>query len=183
MNAFRAALIFTAASAVCLASTIAASGANHAAPAGVIADCSTRSEASFPGAFTRPRDLVVGPLALVGAGGTAAFVDGGNKFPLLVKAGHRVTIELSARPRDGAGLAYGPLPQGGIHLRDTHRVVTFIACARGEDSGSDADGRSVTFWSGGIVARSPRCVPILVWVDGATSPRHVVIRLGVNRCA
>lgn len=157
----------------------------HTAPAGVVADCSTRSLAAFPGAFTRPRNLVVGPLVLVGARGTAAFVPpvGGNKFPLLVKAGHRVTLELSVRTRRGAGLAYGPLPQGELHLRDTHRVVTFIACPRGESSGSSADGQAVTFWSGGILARSPRCIPLLVWVDAATAPRHAVVRLGARRCA
>lgn len=117
--------------------------------------------------------------------GTAAFVPpvGGNKFPLLVKAGHRVTLELSVRTRRGAGLAYGPLPQGELHLRDTHRVVTFIACPRGESSGSSADGQAVTFWSGGILARSPRCIPLLVWVDAATAPRHAVVRLGARRCA
>jgi hypothetical protein len=157
----------------------------HTAPTGVVADCATRSLADFPGAFTLPRNLVVGPLALIGAGGTAAFspAAGGNKFPLLVEAGHRITLELSTRTRQGAGLAYDPLPQGQLHLRDTHRVVTFVACARGTPSGSSADGRAVTFWSGGILARSPRCVPLLVWVDAATAPRHAVIRLGVRRCA
>jgi hypothetical protein len=159
-------------------------GVGHTAPTGVVADCATRSLADFPGAFTRPRNLVVGPLALVGAGGTPLFspAAGGNKFPLLVKAGHRVILELSVRSRHGAGIAYGPLPQGEVHLRDTHRVVTFIACPRGTPSGSSADGQAVTFWSGGILARSPRCIPLLVWVDAATAPRHAVIRLGVRRC-
>jgi len=112
-----------------------------------------------------------------------ADVPGDVEFPLLVKAGHRVTLELSARTRQGAGLAYGFLPQGEVHLRDTHRVVTFIACARGTASGSSADGQPVTFWSGGILARSPRCVPLLIWVDAATAPRHAIIRLGARRCA
>jgi hypothetical protein len=155
----------------------------HVAPTGVVADCSTRSQARFPGAFMSPRNFVVGPLVLIGAGGTPTLVLGGNKFPLLVKAGHRVTLELSARTRQGAGLAYGFLPQGEVHLRDTHRVVTFIACTRSTPSGSSADGQSVTFWSGGILARSPRCIPLLIWVDAATAPRHAVIRLGARRCA
>lgn len=34
--------------------------------------------------------------------------------------------------------------------------------SRGERSGSRAGGRPVTFWSGSVVARSPRCVPLLV---------------------
>ena len=71
-------------------------------PGGVVEDCSTRSEASFPGAFTDPRNVVIGPLVLVGAAYTdpATVVEfGGNKFPLLVRAGHRVTVELSPRTR------------------------------------------------------------------------------------
>lgn len=153
-------------------------------PAGVVADCSTRSGARFPGAFTRPSNLIVGPLAMIGAGGTPQFspVFGGNKFALLVKAGHRVTIELSPHTRKAAGLAYGPLPQGEVHLRDTHRVVTFIACPRGKASGSSADGQAVTFWSGGVLATSARCVPLQVWIDRARKPRHAVIHLGTRDC-
>ena len=157
-------------------------------PRGVVESCATQSGASFPGAFTSPRNLVVGPLALVGAGGTPQFVwdstgkEGFQKFPLLVRANHRVTAELSQSTRRAAGLAYGPLPQGEVHLRDTHRVVTFIACRSGR-SASRADGRPVTFWSGSVLARSPRCVPLLVWVDNQPSPRRAVIRLGVSTCA
>jgi hypothetical protein len=172
----------TAIAAVGLA--FAASGAGAQRPRGVVADCATRSEARFPGAFSSRRNLVVGPLALIGAGGTAWWgrTVGGNKFPLLVRAGHRVTLELSARTRTFAGLAYGPLPQGQTKLRDAHRIVTFIACPRGRRSGSSADGQPVTFWSGGVLARSPRCVPLLVWIDAARSPRRAVIRFGVQSC-
>jgi hypothetical protein len=156
-------------------------------PRGVVEDCTTQSGANFPGAFTSSRNLVVGPLALMGAGGTPQFVwdstgkEGFQKFPLLVKENHRVTVELSQRTRRGAGLAYGPLPQGEVHLRDTHRVVTFISC-RGAQSASRADGQPVTFWSGGVLARSPRCVPLVVWVDNHPSPRRTVIHLGVHKC-
>jgi hypothetical protein len=161
---------------------------NSQRPRGVVENCSTQSSAGFPHAYTSPHNLVAGPLALVDAGGTAAFVwdssrhtEGFNKFAALVMQGHRVTVELSRKTRRGAGLAYGPEPHGGeIHLRDTHRVVTFIACKR--DSGSTADGRPVTFWSGGVLARSPRCVPLLVWVDKRLKPRRVVIHFGVRNC-
>jgi hypothetical protein len=157
-------------------------------PRGAVESCATRSEASFPGAFTNARNLVVGPLALMGAGGTPSAVSNSTgtevfqKFPLLVRNGHRVTVELSPSTRRAAGLAYGRLPQGETYLRDTHRVVTFMACRLGERSGSSADGRPVTFWSGSVLARSPRCVPLLVWVDAERSPRRAVIRLGVRRC-
>jgi hypothetical protein len=154
------------------------------APRGAVENCSTRSEAEFPGAFTNARNLVVGPLALMGAGGSPPFASSfhGQKFPLLVKAGHRVTLALSKDTRKFAALGYGPLPQGDVGVRDAHRVVTFIACRRGEPSGSTADGKPVTFWSGGVLSRGRRCVPIAAWIDGAERPRRIVIRLGVTRC-
>ena len=163
-------------------------GQSRERPRGAVENCATQSGADFPGAFTSPGNLVVGPLALIGAGGTPNAVSNSTgtevfqKFPLLVRNGHRVTVALSPRTRRGAGLAYGPLPQGETFLRDTHRVVTFIACGRGQGSGSSADGRPVTFWSGSVLARSPRCVPLRVWVDAEASPRRAVIRLGVRRC-
>jgi hypothetical protein len=155
-------------------------------PRGVVENCSTRSMASFPGAFSSPDNVVVGPLVLVGAADTPASTVrefGGNKFPLLVRAGHRVTIALSGRARRVAGLGYGPLPQGvELSPRDGHRVVTFIACRPGRRSGSTADGRRVTFWSGFVLTSSPRCVPLEVWVDDEPSPRRTALRMGVRRC-
>lgn len=157
-------------------------------------DCSTRAEASFPGAFTSPRNLVVGPLVLMGG----AYTDpstvrefGGNKFPLLLKAGHSVTVRLTPRGRTTAGLAYGPLPQGETKLRDTYNSVTFVACRTGRasrryspdgPSGSYADGASVTFWSGFVLTRVPGCIPLDIYLDDAPSPRRVGLPLG-RRCA
>jgi hypothetical protein len=145
--------------------------------------------ASFPGGFTSRRNVVVGPLALQGAGApTPASVVrefGGNKFPLLVKAGRRVTVRITGRARRYAGLAYGglgkrPLPEGQIRLRDTAREMTFVACQG--PSGSDADGEPVTFWSGSVVAERPLCVPLDVFVDGDPSPRRAVVDLGGRNC-
>jgi hypothetical protein len=155
-------------------------------PHGVVEDCSTRSEASFPGAFTDPRNEVVGPLVLGGAAYTPASTVrdfGGNKFPALVRAGHRVTVALPRSARPVAGLGYGPLPEGvELSPRDGHRVVTFIACNPGKASGSAADGQAVTFWSGFVLTRSPRCVPLAVWVDDEPSPRRTALRMGARHC-
>jgi hypothetical protein len=162
-----------------------APGAARTRPRGVVEDCSTRSHASFPGAFSDPHNVVVGPLVLVGAAYTSASTVrefGGNKFPALVRAGHRVTIALSPRTRRGAGLGYGPLPQGvELSPRDGHRVVTFVACQPGERSANTSDGQ-VTFWSGFVLTASPRCVPLDVWVDDERSPRRTALRMGVPQC-
>ena len=155
-------------------------------PHGVVEDCSSRSLARFPGALSDPHNVIVGPLILVGAADTPASTVrrfGGNKFPALVRVGHRVTVALSPRTRLVAGLGYGPLPQAvELTPRDGHRVVTFIACQTAEKSGSTADGRPVTFWSGFVLTSSPRCVPLDVWVDDEPSPRPIVLRMGVPRC-
>ena len=155
-------------------------------PRGIVEDCSTRSEALFPAAFTDPHNVVVGPLALVGAAYTPASTVrefGGNKFPALVRAGHRVTVAVARPARAAAGLGYGPLPEGvELSPSDGHPVVTFIACEPDEPSGSSADGKPVTFWSGFLLTRTPQCVPLDVWVDDEPSPRRTTVRMGVRRC-
>jgi hypothetical protein len=143
-------------------------------PRGVREDCSTRSEATFPGAYTDPGNLVAGPLSIVRGDYTPASTIhefGGDKFPVLVRAGHRVTVALSRRTRRHAGLAYGPLPQGEIRLADTHRVVTFRACRE-----------QLTFWMGFVVVDSPRCVPLWLWIDDERAPRRAVMAMGVRDC-
>jgi hypothetical protein len=155
-------------------------------PHGVVEDCSTRSWAEFPEAFTNPANLVVGPVALVGARSPDAIAaevvtrNGGQKFQLLVRQGHIVTVQVPEGARAFATLFYGrPPPSQGLRLRfpDGHDTVTFVACGPGEPSGSNADG-PVTFWSGGVLVRKPSCVPLDVYVDDEPAPRRVEIELG-----
>lgn len=108
---------------------------------------------------------------------------GGQKFPLLVRAGHAVTVRLSQNARRSAGLVYGgvgagPLPKGELKLRDSARRMRFVACGRGERSGSHADGVAVTFWSGFILSRNPACVPLKVYLDDESSPRRAQLSMG-----
>ncbi len=153
-------------------------------PDGVRTDCARQSSAQFPGAYGDRRNLVVGPLALIGG---ATFTDaattrrfGGNKFPLLVRAGHTVTVSLPPSERHVVSLGYGPLAEGEVHRRDGHSAVTFAACSAAE-SQSTADG-PVTFWSGFVMTDSPRCVALDVRVDAAAAPLRRHIELG-RRCA
>jgi hypothetical protein len=147
----------------------------------VTVDCSMRSMADFGPAFTDPRNLVVGPLLLVGGAEVTpeavVLAHEGQKFPLLVKAGHTVTVSLPQEARSFAGLAYGPLPQGRVRVRDAHAEITFVACDRDEPSGSKA-GAPVTFWSGFVMTSVPRCLPLDVYVDDEAAPRRVEIALG-----
>ena len=154
-------------------------------PDAVVADCSMRSMADFPDAFVAPDSIVAGPLVIVRGRYTppetvAEF--GGDKIPVLVAPGHRVTLQLTRDAHRVAALAYGPLPQGEIEHRDAHRAVTFEACKRGEESGSRAGGNEVTFWMGFMLAREPACVPLYAWIDDEPVTRRVVLGMGVRRC-
>jgi hypothetical protein len=145
--------------------------------------CSGRSEASFPGAFDDPANLVVGPFVLVGAAlpTAAGLVEslGGQKHPVLVRAGHEVTLQVPKSARAHVSLGYGSLPQGEVRYQDGHPAVTFVACAPDEESGSSvAPGEPVTFWSGFVFAREPSCAPLDVYIDGEPEPHRIETPLG-----
>ena len=107
---------------------------------------------------------------------------GGDKVPVLVAPGHRVTLQLTRPAHRVVALAYGPLPQGEIRHGDAHRAVTFEACRPGKESGSTAGGIDVTFWMGFIVAREPACAPLYAWIDDGPVARRFTLRMGVDRC-
>jgi hypothetical protein len=158
---------------------------SHAArerPRGVVEDCSRISGVGARRDFTSSRNLIVGPLALLHAARPWAYRAEGEKLFVVVRGGHQVTLELSPRTRRGAGLVFGRFPNPNVGLRESRRVVTFIACQRGEITGSSVDGWPVSGWVGGLLALSPRCVPLLIWVDDELSPRRAVIRFGVPSC-
>jgi hypothetical protein len=65
--------------------------------------------------------------------------------------------------------------------------MTFVGCRPGRPtrryspegpSSSEADGDSVTFWSGFVLASRPACLPLEVYIDGESSPRQVELALG-----
>jgi hypothetical protein len=169
-----------------MATPTASRAAARERPRGFVEDCSRIRGVMASREFGLRRNLVIGPVAILRAGRTLGYIDVvdgiGEKLFVLVKGGHRVTLELSRRTRRDVGLAFGG-PEGEESLRDTRRVVAFVACQRGEwPAGSIPDGWPVSGWVGFLLARSPRCVPLLVWVDDEPSPRRAVIRFGVPSC-
>jgi hypothetical protein len=145
--------------------------------------CSGRSEASFPGAFEDPANLVVGPFVLVGAArptsaGTVESL-GGQKHPVLVRAGHEVTLRVPVGVQANISLGYGSLPQGEVGYPDGHPAVSFVACGADEESGSSVGpDEPVTFWSGFVFSRKPSCTPLDVYVDEEAEPRRIQTPLG-----
>ncbi|MBA2643665.1 MAG: hypothetical protein H0U82_12175 [Actinobacteria bacterium] len=152
-------------------------------PRGVVEDCSTTPGWGRRDEFTRRQNLVVGPLAVERGAVVWEYNErvGGDKLFVYVKGGHQATIELPPRTRANVGLVFGHFHNPNVRLPDARRVVRFIACRRGERSGR-FDGWPVTSWVGGLLASSPRCVPLLIWVDDEPSPRRAVIRFGVPSC-
>jgi hypothetical protein len=147
--------------------------------------CDTRSEAEFGGAFVDPANLVEGPLVLVEAGRPQprAVVEkhGGQKFPVLVRAGRTVTVEVPAEARELVALGYGPLPQGEIAFSEGHAAVRFEACVpSGPSSSTAGPGEPVTFWSGFVLVSEPTCAPLDVYIDDEAEPRRVEIALGAD---
>lgn len=179
--------IVSATTVVCVAAIPAVTRATQAKerPRGVIEDCSTIS--GFGEAlrdYGRSENLIVGPLAIRHAGVMLPFWELGQKLFVEVKGGHRVTLELPRETRREVALGFvPPLDVSQWSVRNGRRVVTFVACQRDERPSSEIpDGWPVTGWVGGLIARSPRCVPLLVWVDDERSPRRAVIPYGVRSC-
>jgi hypothetical protein len=149
------------------------------------ATCARQSGASFPRAFASRENLVVGPLAMIGArrstpADTVAEF-GGMKFPLLVRPRHTVTVTIHGLAPGKASLFYAS--GGGVlterRVEDGHRAMTFRPCGP-RRAQSDADGDPVTFWSGFVLASEPMCVPLRIAVDDRR-PRLRHISLG-RRC-
>jgi hypothetical protein len=155
-------------------------------PEGAPATCRHQSLATFPKSV---RNLVVGPLVLVGARSYSSPEDiatfGGQKYPAVVLAGHRVTVELSRAVQGSTSLLYADdasrLSDGERTVDDGHRVVELHACSSDRAESSYA-GRKATFWSGFVLTTVPRCLKLRIWVDDERIPRHARIPLG-KRCA
>ncbi len=149
-------------------------------PRGAVEHCSTSPGWGRRDEFTSRQNLIVGPFALERARPMLGYAPDvrGNKIFVYVKGGHRVTLELSSAMRHDVGFAFGP----GSGFRNWCRVVSFVACQRGELTPGRFDGWPVTTWVGFLLASSPRCVPLLVWVGDEPAPRRAVIRFGVPDC-
>jgi hypothetical protein len=155
-------------------------------PQGAPATCQHQSSAGFR---KSARDLAIGPLLMVGARqySSPAVIGrfGGQKYAMVVLAGHRVTVELPSAVRRTTSLLYADdhwkQPGGDRTVGDGHRVVTFRACTAAR-AGSSYDGRDATFWSGFVLTTVPRCLTVRIWIDDEPTPRRVGIALG-KRCA
>jgi hypothetical protein len=137
--------------------------------------CARQSGASFPGAFSDPRNLNVGPMTIVGGAEAARAASapvirelGWWKAPLLLREGAKVVVSVAWQHRRLARVGWSTGAEG--------RSLRLEACGTGSDS--DVDGTPVTFWSGGFaLARVPACVALDVWV-GLENARRLRVPFG-----
>lgn len=149
------------------------------------AGCANRSMADFPAAFSRPQNLIVGPVVFVAllaarsSRPTEIRRFGGWKSPLLVKNGRSATVTITPASRSVARLDYSPADdRGHRRFRDLPHTMRFLGCAADERSGSTADNIPVTFWSGAFALRRPSCVSVRIVADGEPA---VTRRVGFGR--
>lgn len=156
-------------------------GAEPASATGEVVDapdCGVNTRGAWTG---RPssRDVRVGPLILRGANQWArwrpnAFGGHGYKIPAVLANGAVATLSVPEKLHGRVGLVYSAAAQelqrpGGTGVPGADASVRFAACPAGEA------GR--TGWTGGIVLDRPRCVSLVVKVDGR-APAYGRVPLG-----
>ena len=152
------------------------------------ATCANRSIIG-PARFDTQYSLVVGPLSFpsILAYAPAAALDNRTpafwmKSPVLLRAGHTVTVTITGDARRSTGFV-GFGGHGGTTLADSRGTVTFTACGRHQSSGSSVGGQPVTFWAGGFAAPPAGvCVPLDFYVDHSRVAHRVVISLAAGTC-
>lgn len=151
-----------------------------------VRSCETRVYGTL-GRDWRSRSVIVGPIAFVGAPGYADYrprdlVSGRRhhtvKVLVVVASGQTVTVEVAPEAAARASLAYDPDDFDPERVDGGHSAVTFSACPEA----TSLTGRSGTQFNGGIVVSEPGCVPLLVRLNGAGSPRRSVVSVGGGRC-
>lgn len=140
-----------------------------AAPAAPEVGCRVGSEATTA---VSARDATVGPLVLIGGNRHGhhrpnAFGRKGYKVPVTLPAGTDATLEVPRSMRGRVGLVYRVDVQDrvwsrGVGAADT--ALRFAACPE--------EGR--TGWPGGLVVDRPRCVTLVVRIDGQAPIRRRV---------
>lgn len=169
---------------------IGSGGRADAAPtqeAEAVLGCDQRNQSRTPRrSLATGSDIRIGVVAFHRLGYFARtrtnFLKNGNvyvlKTPLFVAAGRTVTVSVAPGARGRAALFYrrGAFPQ---ELAAADASTKFVACARHFRAGSVG---VATEFGGGFVVTRPGCVPLEVWVDGASSPLRRRVPVGVSRC-
>jgi hypothetical protein len=127
-------------------------------------------------------DVVVGPAVLQGARARARDNasmymrahgrDPTAKVPLILRPKTRLLLAIDKRDRRGAGLTYRERTRGARRVTDGYPALRFESCWPDQRTG----------WPGGFILDGPRCVRVLLWVNGADEPVRRTLRFGRRSC-
>jgi hypothetical protein len=140
--------------------------------------CDRHIEGRGPIAADPARDVVRGPLALIGGRVVQRhrmpMGTDGMRLGVLLRAGHRAMLALAPESREDVALQYRM--EGSQRPPDIS--VGFAPCDPSTPRfGGDGTVGRATAWAGGLLARRPTCARLLVWVDDVRQ-RDVRLPLG-----
>jgi len=138
------------------------------------APCSSGGQSAATRASSR-RDVVLGPLVLLGGGEWAAsepdaFNGHGYKVPVTLPGGVQATLSVPKSLRGRVGLVFSMPAQDRVvrrGVRGADASVRFTACPA-------AGAPRRTGWAGGLVVDRRRCATLVVTVAGGSSVRRRV---------
>jgi hypothetical protein len=118
------------------------------------------------------RDAVIGPLVLIGGNRHArhepnGFEGHGFKMPVTLPADVKATLKVPPSMGGKVGLVFRQAVQDRVierGVRAADRALRFTACT----------GEGRTGWPGGLVVDRPRCVTLVVEVQGRPAVRQRV---------
>jgi hypothetical protein len=168
--------------AVVVALTRHGSGANTSAVASRVKTVGCASQVRQPLAPAGRDDLVVGPTILRAARARARDRpstyqprrgrDVVAKVALVVQPGTRLVLSVDRRDRAGARLVYREATRGARHVAKGDGALRFASCFDDAPTG----------WPGGFIVAGPRCVRILVDIDGHPSAARRTLGFGRRGC-
>jgi hypothetical protein len=141
--------------------------------------CDQHIEGEGPIAADRTRDVVRGPLALLGGRVVQRhrmpMGRGQMRLGVLLAAGHRATVEVAPESREDVALQHRLEGSG----RPPEVSLDFIPCDPSTRRfGGDGTVGAATAWGGGLLVRERTCARLLVWVDEERLPD---VRLPLGR--
>jgi hypothetical protein len=99
-------------------------------------------------------------------------------MPVGLRAGHQATLRVFAAQRHHVALLYRHETQNAKRIRDGDRAVIFKSCRADTPAFSGGTVGPITGWAGALVLTGPRCVRLVLRVDGRRRPD---IRLPLGR--
>jgi len=152
--------------------------------------CAARAEPNLK-RFSRERDVVRGPLALVTIARDLPRLSRasyrprdrrfpGVKLPVGLRAGHSATLSVAPNQRAHVALIYREETHDATRIGSGDAAVAFKSCPADTPAFTGGTVGPITGWAGALMITAPRCIRLQVRVDGRRQP-DIKLPLG-RRC-